>query len=328
MALFLDPSGQPTFGLAICARCQRKFLQAELSPDPNYPGLMVCKEDRDQLDPYRLPPPPPDNLILPFVRPDVPLTMPPEGIPLTYEANLLFLRMDPRPNRAMRSIINEYIYTLVNEEGTWFAMDGLWPLAARYEQWAKLNWITGAYGNLTPVGDPTFIQNQGYQGDGVSAYLDSGWVPGELRYQRNSAHVAAWCLDAETGGVALHAGVGAVGPGLSAVGAAAGSGRFAINDFTLTAGGTAAASMRVAARPFNDTSLGLQDGEEVVGNVFESLAVPATTFTILGVHDGASLLLPTAKRVALASIGANLSYEQAEVFYQASLTYLTRIGAL
>jgi hypothetical protein len=42
-------------------------------PDPNYPNLMVCSEDRDNYDPYRLAPRQPDNIVLPFVRPDLPL---------------------------------------------------------------------------------------------------------------------------------------------------------------------------------------------------------------------------------------------------------------
>lgn len=46
---------------------------AQLSPDPNTPGLMVCEEDLDLFDPYRLPPRVPEDITLPFVRPDVPL---------------------------------------------------------------------------------------------------------------------------------------------------------------------------------------------------------------------------------------------------------------
>jgi hypothetical protein len=71
--LFLDPTGQPTYGIALCARCSRKFALADLMPDPNYPNLMVCSEDRDNYDPYRLAPRQPDNIVLPFVRPDLPL---------------------------------------------------------------------------------------------------------------------------------------------------------------------------------------------------------------------------------------------------------------
>lgn len=76
MAIFLNTTGQPTLGIGICGRCSKKFPLADLSPDRNSPGLMVCDADNDQLDPYRLPARQPDNLILPFYRPDEPLTVP------------------------------------------------------------------------------------------------------------------------------------------------------------------------------------------------------------------------------------------------------------
>ena len=80
MSLFLDPSGQPTYGIAICGRCSRKMLLSELSPDPNYPGLMVCREDRDDYDPYRLAPRRPDQIVLPFNRPDTSINTHPAGV--------------------------------------------------------------------------------------------------------------------------------------------------------------------------------------------------------------------------------------------------------
>lgn len=52
----------------------------ELFSDPNSPGLRVCREDLDELDPYRLPPRQPDNITLPFVRPDLPLNTDPSGL--------------------------------------------------------------------------------------------------------------------------------------------------------------------------------------------------------------------------------------------------------
>jgi hypothetical protein len=52
----------------------------DLFSDPNSPGLRVCREDLDQLDPYRLPPRQPDNITLPFVRPDLPLNTNPSGL--------------------------------------------------------------------------------------------------------------------------------------------------------------------------------------------------------------------------------------------------------
>jgi hypothetical protein len=41
---------------------------------------MVCKEDTDDYDPYRLAAKPEDQVVLPFVRPDSPLTTRPSGL--------------------------------------------------------------------------------------------------------------------------------------------------------------------------------------------------------------------------------------------------------
>lgn len=78
--LFLDPTGQPTYGIGICARCSRKMFLSELHPDPNYPNLMVCDQDTDQYDPYRLAPREPDKIVLPFNRPDLSINTHPAGL--------------------------------------------------------------------------------------------------------------------------------------------------------------------------------------------------------------------------------------------------------
>lgn len=89
MGRFLDTRGNSTLGIGICARCSRKFALGELHSDPNYPNLMVCKEDSDQYDPYRLAPRAPDQIVLPFVRPDLPLNTNPSG--LVNESDNLFI---------------------------------------------------------------------------------------------------------------------------------------------------------------------------------------------------------------------------------------------
>ena len=80
MSIYLDTRGLSNLGIGICDRCSRKFSLTELMSDPNSPGLRVCKEDLDQLDPYRLPPRQPDTITLPFVRPDAPIGTNPAGI--------------------------------------------------------------------------------------------------------------------------------------------------------------------------------------------------------------------------------------------------------
>ena len=74
MPVFLDTSGKSTLGIGICGRCSRKMSLTELRQDGNIPGLYVCEEDWDTLDPWRLAARGPDQIALRFARPDTPLS--------------------------------------------------------------------------------------------------------------------------------------------------------------------------------------------------------------------------------------------------------------
>lgn len=80
MADWFDPRGHTYYAVGECDRCHKTFLLDELIQDGNLPGLRVCKDDWDQLDPYRLPPRQPDNIVLPFTRPDVPIALQPTAV--------------------------------------------------------------------------------------------------------------------------------------------------------------------------------------------------------------------------------------------------------
>lgn len=80
MSIYLDTRGKSSLAIAICDRCKRKFSITELMIDPNAPGLRVCREDVDDLDPYRLPQRQPDRITLQFTRPDAPLSSDPAGL--------------------------------------------------------------------------------------------------------------------------------------------------------------------------------------------------------------------------------------------------------
>lgn len=73
MPRYLDTTGRTKLAIAICARCSRKFPYDELQQDPNFPGLYVCSDDLDVLDPWRLPARPSDDITLDHPRPDVQL---------------------------------------------------------------------------------------------------------------------------------------------------------------------------------------------------------------------------------------------------------------
>jgi hypothetical protein len=90
MARFLNTRGNPTLAIGICGRCSIKMPLGDLMPDPNYPGLLVCEKDRDQYDPYRLPARQPDNILLPFTRPDAPIGTDPAGV-ITQDDNYFLI---------------------------------------------------------------------------------------------------------------------------------------------------------------------------------------------------------------------------------------------
>ena len=79
MPVYLDTRGNSVLSVAVCDRCNRKMAYVDLFPDPNFPGMRVCKEDLDQFDPWRLPAIQTENIALRFPRPDVSVATGPVG---------------------------------------------------------------------------------------------------------------------------------------------------------------------------------------------------------------------------------------------------------
>ena len=93
MPVYLSTRGKTTLGIGLCGRCSRKFSLDDLYSDPNAPGLMVCDADRDEYDPYRLPARQPDNIVLPFTRPDTPIPTNPAGV-ITQDSDYFLITED------------------------------------------------------------------------------------------------------------------------------------------------------------------------------------------------------------------------------------------
>ena len=106
MPVYIDTRGNSVLSVAICDRCSRKFPYTELYPDPNFPGMRVCKEDLDQFDPWRLPALQTENIALRFPRPDTNIAIGPtfgqqivtEGAP-NQASNSIFIDQTPEKQR-------------------------------------------------------------------------------------------------------------------------------------------------------------------------------------------------------------------------------------
>jgi len=79
MPVYLDTRGNSVLSVAVCDRCNRKFPYVELMPDPNFPGMRVCKDDLDNFYPWRLPARQTENIALRFPRPDANIATGPIG---------------------------------------------------------------------------------------------------------------------------------------------------------------------------------------------------------------------------------------------------------
>jgi len=79
MPVYIDTRGNSVLSVAVCDRCNRKFAYVDLMPDPNFPGMRVCKDDLDNFDPWRLPARQTENIALRFPRPDVSVATGPIG---------------------------------------------------------------------------------------------------------------------------------------------------------------------------------------------------------------------------------------------------------
>ena len=87
MPVYLDTRGNSVLSVSICDRCSRKFAYVDLMPDPNFPGMRVCKDDLDNYDPWRLPARQTENIALRFPRPDVSIATGPNLLNTQGNAN-------------------------------------------------------------------------------------------------------------------------------------------------------------------------------------------------------------------------------------------------
>jgi len=72
MPLYLHTRGKAVAAVKICDRCKMKRYAEFLVPDPNAPGLQVCKDTCvDVLDPWRLAPRATEDITVRGVRPEV-----------------------------------------------------------------------------------------------------------------------------------------------------------------------------------------------------------------------------------------------------------------
>lgn len=95
---------------------------------------------------------------------------------LDGDAQAIIDQMSTAPSSARQLLIDDLVAGL-KADGLWSKLLALWVPAAHDAQAARLNWKDPAGVSLAPINAPIFTVDEGYKGDGASAYLDTGVAP-------------------------------------------------------------------------------------------------------------------------------------------------------
>jgi hypothetical protein len=254
------------------------------------------------------------------------------GASYDADASALFARFTTPPTDARKALINTMILSL-KTASVWSKLDALYVLAAADSQAARQNWIQNLY-NATAVSSPTFTADRGYQGDGASSYLTTGFTPSSAvspKYVQNSAHLSVWSrTDVESSGVIMGARTGAFSnqaliqprvTGSVLVGRINQNG----NGANLTNGNSS--GHIISNRTDSANRKGFRNGVSLGSLAEATNAVPTAAIFVGAYSDNGTPGGFGTWQIAASSIGASLSDAEALAFYNALQTYMTAVGA-
>lgn len=242
---------------------------------------------------------------------------------LRAETTALVARMTVAPSAARAAAYDRLVRALI-AAGVWARLDALYILAAHDAQAARLNWRAAAY-DLTAVGGMTFAPQRGYQGDGSTGYLSSGFNPTTAQaplFAQNDAHMGLWSL---TDGVAAAHDMGA---GNSSLAMLATTTTFQARGNSGAASGTSSTGLGHLMWSRADASnvARYRDGAAHSTTAQASVAPSNYAFRVGGYLTSTASY--SARQIAAAHWGAALDATQTEALYNALRRYLTGAGAL
>jgi hypothetical protein len=241
------------------------------------------------------------------------------------ETLALFDRMAVRPDFDRRAAIDTLVSALL-EYDLWGRLDGLYVFAAHTSQAALLNWRRDA-ANMTAVNSPTFTEDLGFTGDGVSSSL-TNTSAATVNTQATDGMVALWVPDAGTAtttfdlwwtnwGYALDSNRNST---QSAWRAAVSSTR------SVTSGHI---GLFAATRRSSTAAYAYLDGAKIDTNTSaydNTLSyVTAAPIRILS-ENGSSVF--TDSTVSFAAYGASMTEVEMALFYNAVSDYMTAVGVV
>lgn len=118
----------------------------------------------------------------------------PEGLQTEYQAILDYATSQgyTLPSLEQQALQNQLVKNL-KQAGIWSELDVLYVFATDGdEDFACINWISPGDFTCTRHDNPVFTSNEGFKGDGVGAYLDTGWAPDTHGVKYTQANAGAF----------------------------------------------------------------------------------------------------------------------------------------
>jgi hypothetical protein len=237
------------------------------------------------------------------------------GIPGNVDT--LIARMTVAPNSARQSAIRSLYATIEPLRGK---LDYISVPAAHDPQASRCNWLSrGAY-DLVPVNSPTFTVDRGWNGDGATSYLTTGFNPVEDggKFSRDNATMGAFLLTSGTSNASAAGNTNArLGRSTGAMGSRA-------NDAT--------ASQTTQPNSFPSHVTFVRDNPStykrfVNGVLVETVSVPSTGMTNANFDMCRATGNFATNRVACFYFGAALTDAEVATLHAAILAYMQAVGA-
>lgn len=242
-------------------------------------------------------------------------------------AQAIFAAFTTPPTTARKAIINTCVVAL-KTAGVWSILDCLYVMAAADSQAARVNWKSPGTFTLSPANSPTFTVDRGYQGDGSTSYIDTGFTPSTAggSFSLNSAHLGVWSRSDVNAGVCdMGAGSGAATSSMFARSAGNFAGRSNDSSGSSTIVATAdSLGHFVVGRTDAANRRGSKNGGVATAVVAASGSVTNASITICGLGGA---IVPSNRQYAVAHIGGGLSDANVAALYSALLAYNQAVGA-
>jgi len=247
------------------------------------------------------------------------------------DAVALFAAMTTQPNAARKTLISDTIVAL-KAAGVWSLLDAVWFMAAHDSQASRLNWKAPTSFTLAEQGTIAFTTDRGWQGNGTTGYLNTGWIPAThgVNYTLNDASFGVYSRT-DTDNATFDIGAVDAPATNMAFMQARNSGTFRPranqNTVATTFAVPTSLGLSVARRVNSSQAQGVKNGILLGSGADSSTTMPSFSFFIAARNNGGSPESPTIRQYALAFTAAAMSEAQQLALYTTTQAYMTAVGA-